>query len=811
MTEFERWVLTARVGGQLRRFTAAELPLLVGGGPECDIRLHGISGSLQIGMLDGAYFVQPGRDTRGLRVEGELVTGSRWLQDRQTVALDTARIRCSLQGGLLDLSIEGQLTGGDTAPPDLEELAREMGEADEVAVEPIAFRPGMSESASDADAGPSRTRIIVGTAFGVLILLGWFAFTAKSVQLVTVPQADEIDLPGTVFKLQIGDRYLLRSGSHRVVAQRAGYHLLDSFIEVGQSPAQTVELELVKLPGIITFTTEPDVSADVQVDGASIGSAPLIDVEVESGRHRVEFVADRYLSEVLELDVTGEGQRQQLSAELTPNWAPVSVSSRPGGAEVLVDGTPVGRTPADLEVEAGERLLELRLPGYNAWREAIAVLADQPLDLPEVTMVQADGRVELVTDPSGAAVSVNGEFQGSTPLTLRLRPGRSHAIAMSKPGYETVTQDLSVAADSGRRLEISLVGQYGAIEIVSDPPAAEVLVDGEPGGVTPVQLDLLAVPHELEVRLDGHASQSTTVTPRTGFSQRWETVLVALDTITGAGYSQVVHTRLGQELCLVLPGELTLGSSRREQGRRSNEALRAVRLTEGFYLGIKEVSNAEFRQFDPEHDSGSFSGESLDGDEQPAVRITWEQVAQFMNWLSIRDSLQPVYEEADGTWLPVRPLRNGYRLPTEAEWAWAARFAGREEPLIFAWGAVLPPPDRVGNFADISARQLLPTTLVTYNDGYSVSAPSGSFAANPLGIFDLGGNVSEWVQDYYEVGRTETEAVVEDPLGPVSGRFRVVRGPSWRGLTVTDLRMASRKFSADGDEWIGFRIARNLE
>ena len=811
MTEFERWVLTARVGGQLRRFTAAELPLLVGGGPECDIRLHGISGSLQIGMLDGAYFVQPGRDTRGLRVEGELVTGSRWLQDRQTVALDTARIRCSLQGGLLDLSIEGQLTGGDTAPPDLEELAREMGEADEVAVEPIAFRPGMSESASDADAGPSRTRIIVGTAFGVLILLGWFAFTAKSVQLVTVPQADEIDLPGTVFKLQIGDRYLLRSGSHRVVAQRAGYHLLDSFIEVGQSPAQTVELELVKLPGIITFTTEPDVSADVQVDGASIGSAPLIDVEVEPGRHRVEFVADRYLSEVLELDVTGEGQRQQLSAELTPNWAPVSVSSRPGGAEVLVDGTPVGRTPADLEVEAGERLLELRLPGYNAWREAIAVLADQPLDLPEVTMVQADGRVELVTDPSGAAVSVNGEFQGSTPLTLRLRPGRSHAIAMSKPGYETVTQDLSVTADSGRRLEISLVGQYGAIEVVSDPPAAEILVDGEPGGVTPVQLDLLAVPHELEVRLDGHASQSTTVTPRTGFSQRWETVLVALDTITGAGYSQVVHTGLGQELRLVLPGEFTMGSSRREQGRRSNEALRAVRLTEGFYLGIKEVSNAEFRQFDPEHDSGSFSGESLDGDEQPAVRITWEQVAQFMNWLSIRDSLQPVYEEADGTWLPVRPLRNGYRLPTEAEWAWAARFAGREEPLIFAWGAVLPPPDRVGNFADISARQLLPTTLVTYNDGYSVSAPSGSFAANPLGIFDLGGNVSEWVQDYYEVGRTETEAVVEDPLGPVSGRFRVVRGPSWRGLTVTDLRMASRNFSADGDEWIGFRIARNLE
>ena len=811
MADLDRCVLTARVGGEERRFSAAELPVLIGGGSECDIRLQGISGSLQIGTLDGACFVQPGKNTRGLRLDGEPVTGSRWLRDGQTIALDTARVHCSFRGDRLELAIEGQVTGGDTAPPDLEELALETSDEDEVAVEPIAFRPGMSESAAVHGGRTRRTAVIVGSAFAVLAVAGWFAFTAKSVQLVTVPPADEVGLPGTLFKFRIGDRYLVRSGSHRVVAQRAGYHELDVTIEVGQLPAQTVELELAKLPGIITFTTEPDVAAEVQVDGISIGTAPLIDVEVEPGRHRVEFIAERFLSEVLELDVFGEGQPQDLAAELTPNWAPVSLSSQPAGAQVLVDGTAMATTPAELELGAGERLVELRLAGYNAWRDTVTVLADQPLSLPEVALVQADGRVELVTDPAGAAVSVNGEYQGATPLTLGLRPGRTHAITLTKPGYESETRELSVEADSGRRLEIPLMAQLGVVEVVSDPPAAEIYVNGELGGVTPAQLSLLAVAHDLEVRLDGYASQSTTVTPRTGFSQRWQTALVALNTVTGAGYPQSVQTSLGQDLRLVLPGEFTMGSSRREQGRRSNEALRAVRLTEGFYLGVMEVSNAEFRQFDAGHDSGSFSGESLDGDDQPAVRVTWEQVAQFMNWLSIRDSLQPVYEEADGTWRAVRPLRSGYRLPTEAEWAWAARFASRDEPLIFAWGAELPPPDRVGNYADISARQLLPTTLVTYNDGFSVSAPSGSFPANPLGIFDLGGNVSEWVQDYYEVGRTETEVVVENPLGPAGGRFRVVRGPSWRGATVTDLRMASRNFNADGDEWTGFRIARNLE
>lgn len=811
MTDSGGWIVTARVDGESLRFTAGGLPVRVGGERNCDIRLDGIAGSLQIGTLDGAFFVQPGKDTRGLRVEGERVTGSRWLRDGQTIALDTARIRCGLEDGRLELRIEGRLTGGDTAPPDPEALARETAAADEVAVEPIAFRPGMAGPARPVDTGRRRKLAIAGFAFLGLMILGWFAFTAKSVHLVIAPPDARIDLPGTVFQFSIGNRFLLRAGPHRVVVRREGYFPLDRIIEVGQSPAQTVEFELTRLPGIVTFTTEPEVAAEVRLDGVAIGTAPLPDVEIEPGRYRVEFVAGRYLAEVLELDVAGEGQRQQLAASLTPNWAAVSLSSHPSGARIFVDGAAAGATPAELELEAGERQLELRLAGYNDWREAVTVLAAQPLALPEVALLEADGRVELASDPPGAAVSVNGEFRGTTPLTLRLRPDRTHTVALTRPGYETASRELAVAADSVRRLDISLAARYGEIEVVSDPPGAEIHVDGERGGATPARLTLLAVPHELEVGLPGHAPQSTTVTPRPGFPQRWEAVLAAQDAIAGTGYPLVIRTSLGQELRLVPAGEFTMGSSRREQGRRSNEALRAVRLTAGFYLGVREVSNAGLRHFYPQHDSGSFSGESLNGDDQPAVRISWDQVAQYLNWLSVEDALQPVYAEAEGVWRPVRPLRSGYRLPTEAEWAWAARFAGRGEPLIFPWGTALPPPDRAGNFADISARQLLPTTLVTYNDDFAATAPTGSFPPNSLGLFDLGGNVSEWVQDFYAVGRADTETVIEDPLGPANGRFHVIRGPNWRSATVTDLRMASRNFSVHGDERIGFRIARNLE
>src|SRR5690606_5704200 len=426
-------------------------------------------------------------------------------------------------------------------------------------------------------------------------------------------------------------------------------------------------------------------------------------------------------------------------------------------------------------------------------------------------LVQADGRIELASTPSDAAVSVDGEFRGSTPLTLRLRPGRTHRITLTKPGYESVTRELSVEADSGRRLTVELPAQYGEIQVASEPPQAEVWVDGRREAVTPATLRLTALPHTLEVWLAGCDPASREITPRPGFAQTLHFALEPLDDASGSGYPRTIRTGLGQELRLVPAGQFTMGSSRRELRRRSNETLRRVKLSRAFYIGVHEVTNAEFRQFMAEHGAGEFAGHSLNGDDQPVVNVGWNDVARYLNWLSINDGLQPVYEERNGNMEPMRPLRNGYRLPTEAEWEWAARIVGRETPLTYPWGADLPPPDRSGNFADVSAAKVLGTTLVTYNDGFPVSAPVGSFPADALGLFDIGGNVAEWTQDYYEVVTEASTEQAVDPLGPERGSFRVVRGSSWRSAQQTELGMAFRDYSSGPRDDLGFRIARNLE
>jgi formylglycine-generating enzyme required for sulfatase activity len=804
----ERSSVTVEQGGRRREFRASELPIMLGASPDADVALDGVQGSIQIGRLDDVFFVQPGRSARNVRVGGEPLLGTRALRDGDVLAFDRARLECRVSGATLAVRVEWIVTAGDTAPPDLDEVAR-SGRAAEIAITPIAFKP--ATAAAPASARLSKGTIGVSAAGILLAAIAWFAFTAKSVALDIEPTPAVVSLPSTLLKLKIGDRFLLRSGSHRVAAELPGYYPLDTKVEVGPLSEQTIELNLTKLPGLVTITTAPEVSAQVSVDGMPLGMTPLVDAELTPGVHRLEFSAPRHLAEVRELEVTGGGERQNLAATLTPDFAVVSLQTDPPGATVLVDGVERGVTPAALEIDSGEHELEVRLAGYNAWTDRILVAANQPLELPERTLALADGRLELASIPTQASVSVDGAFRGRTPLSLRLSPGRAHRVTLTKPGYETAARELSVAADSGRRLQIDLTPQLGEIEVVTVPPNAEVWVGGERRGTTPTTLELTAVSQEIELKLAGYAQERAELTPRPGYPQKLERTLVALNVASGGGFAPSLRTSANQELKLVPAGQFTMGSSRRDVGRRSNEMLRPVRLTRAFYLGANEVTNAEFRAFKPDHDSGEFGGQSLNGDDQPVVNVTWDEVAQYLNSLSVKDGLQPVYEATANGWAPVRPLRNGYRLPTEAEWEWAARFAGQQAGLQYPWGADLPPPDRSGNYADVSAARLLPSTLVTYNDGAPVTAPVGRYAANGFGLFDLGGNVAEWVQDLYAPDVVETTERADDPLGPETGRLHVIRGASWRSATVTDLRLAARSSGVDARDDVGFRIARNLQ
>lgn len=181
----------------------------------------------------------------------------------------------------------------------------------------------------------------------------------------------------------------------------------------------------------------------------------------------------------------------------------------------------------------------------------------------------------------------------------------------------------------------------------------------------------------------------------------------------------------------------------------------------------------------------------------PVIHLTWYDAVEYCNWLSREQGKTPVYtirrttddeqnlNPNDGYKWKVEAnwQSNGYRLPTEMEWEYAAGNGSRHTQ--YAWGNGKPTPKKGGNVADQAAKKRFQgwTVPLPYNDGYATLAPIGSFAPNDFGLYDMTGNVWEWCWDWYD------ERAYEDfknypykrinPTGAKTGLYRVLRGGAW--------------------------------
>ena len=196
---------------------------------------------------------------------------------------------------------------------------------------------------------------------------------------------------------------------------------------------------------------------------------------------------------------------------------------------------------------------------------------------------------------------------------------------------------------------------------------------------------------------------------------------------------------------------------------------------DGFWMDEHEVTNAQYRQYDSGHSSGSYSGHGLNVDDQPVVYVSWRVAIEYCNWRSEREGLERCYNESTGA---CDFTKSGYRLPTEAEWEYAARggLAGKRYP----WGDQ-DPVCSAGT-----------TNGARYDDDDRCNqigtAPVGTYSANGYGLYDMAGNVWEWCSDSYG---SYSGGPASNPAGPATGSDRVLRGGSW-SVYPSFLRCASR-------------------
>lgn len=319
-------------------------------------------------------------------------------------------------------------------------------------------------------------------------------------------------------------------------------------------------------------------------------------------------------------------------------------------------------------------------------------------------------------------------------------------------------------------------------------------------------------------------------TPKSGRIMKWKRIPLNNQ---GMQASSVVNS-LKMKFRLILPGSFVMGASPEEDGRQ-DELQHRVTISKPYYIAETEVTVAQFRQFIQESGraqnlavastSGVYKTEAEQGNlltlenakggvstarnginswdsaanwrtpgftqntQHPVVFVSWNDANEFCKWLSQKEG-------------------KTYRLPTEAEWEFAAR---GNTTTQYWWGNDINNNKRGANLADATYAKRFPNRNfgIVSADNFVFTSPVGSFTPNPNGLYDVTGNVFEWVSDYWAPFANDP---LVNPKGPEYGRFRVAKGGGWAS-SPNDCRIAFRYRESPDLRFAGtgFRVALEIE
>ncbi len=566
---------------------------------------------------------------------------------------------------------------------------------------------------------------------------------------------------------------------------------------------RSFRVDLFELPGrLFAYTTLSDMklAAGISwlIDGSKVDMGGSVEVELEPGEYKLIMSHPYFALEEKSFEILRD---QDTELQFNPKYieGTLNIDSVPTGAKVFLGDREVGVTPLEQKVLGGEFQVKVVAENYQDVVEKLLVTRNDSNLVRNYKLKLKQATVKVDLKPPGGSLLLDGirvESPFSVDATLE------HKLVYMKPGYYSEKKKILLAADEELQLSFALKTELGKVAVVSNPNAA-VIIGGKDYGQTPLTLNLPAIAHRITLQKKGFRTITKVVTPKSGSTQRISVRLVSEKQAKLQEAPAQYTNKAGIQLKLFRPNDtFTMGAPRSEKGQRANEFQRRVQLNKPFYASLYEITNSQFAKFN--------SGKAIGGGNNPVTTVSWQEVAKYCNWLSKKENLSPFYQLAGGYITGFNSNSDGYRLLSEAEWEWLARKANRKKTTMFVWGASSVMQPNTANIADESAQGQVRFYVPRYTDGYSGIAPVGSFSQEISGLYDLGGNVSEWVHDIYSITPPKSESLAVNPLGVQSGNSHVIKGSNFRSGNITTLRPAFREGLNSGRDDLGFRIGRYL-
>jgi parallel beta-helix repeat protein len=280
----------------------------------------------------------------------------------------------------------------------------------------------------------------------------------------------------------------LQPGPHKIKLTLDGYEDWTESVHITDGETTYAQATLTMIPpieGFLTVTSTPS-GAAITIDGAHIGETTPHTRPMMPGAYTIKLTLDGYQDWKQRLQVMS-GETRYVQATLTmipPIDGVLSVTSTPSGADITIDGAPIGETtPHSMSIMPGYHTIELTLEGYQDWTESVQVTSDETTNV-DATLTQVTGSISVTSTPSGAGISFDGvAINEITPYTIpNVKPGY-HTIKLTLEGYLDWTETVSVTAGETVSICATLATIPGSATVTSTPSGAAIYVETYLGDV----------------------------------------------------------------------------------------------------------------------------------------------------------------------------------------------------------------------------------------------------------------------------------------------------------------------------------------
>jgi len=518
-------------------------------------------------------------------------------------------------------------------------------------------------------------------------------------------------------------------------------------------PPPTGELAVVSSPS----------QAEIYINDIGKGITPAILKDLPEGSYLLTLKKEGFETWQAEITIV-PFEISEAGVELIPLYGKLEIKSIPEDADVYIGGKKLGSTPLMIDMaEKGLQQVEVKKDGFFSWKEEVDISAGK---LSEVTadLAPLPGKLYITSKPGDAAVYIAGKKRGRTPTRIEGIQKGKILVEVRKACYESSKKTVMVSAGEEEQSRFVLKSVCGSFSITSIPQGADWFLDGRLMGKTPGDSGMLKKGvYKIKVQKDNYLDWEVAIDI---YSDTKESVTASLEEIVSVSENIYRDPVTGMEFVLVEKGCFKMGSPLGKRGRGSDESPVHEACVDGIWIGKYEVTQGQWKKV-----MGKNLAFFQEGDDYPVENVSWGDSQEFIRKLNLINKGKAIY-----------------RLPTEAEWEYACRSGGKAEEYSG------------GEEAD----------SVAWNKGNSkeTTHPVGRRRPNGLGLFDMSGNVFEWVEDVYMVNAYMRHKRI-NPVYKGEGNYRVCRGGSWL-LSEKECRSSNRSyyFEDSRNYNLGFRIVK---